>query len=107
MVQGALSSNRGPPGGGNINNQYSSNLEAEPDAFMEDDDNSDDDIGKPMKASLDYDSDEKNDEELMGGASTSQGHSELIDLGSSGTESTSSAPTQRRAAKIPKLSGPN
>jgi len=107
LVQGALSSNRGPPSGGpHMNSQYSSNLEQQPDAFLEDDDNSDEDIGKPMKG-LDYDSDDKNDEELMGGMSSAPAHSELIDLGSSGTESTTPGPTQRRAAKIPKLSGPN
>jgi hypothetical protein len=62
MVSGALTSNTGP--NRNMSHQqYSQNLEAEPEAFLEDDDNSDDDIGKPMNQGLDYDSDEKNDEE--------------------------------------------
>lgn len=56
---------------------YSQNLEAEPDAFMEDEDNSDEDIGK--STSLNYDSDEKNEEEIVDGGNGS----ELIDLGSS------------------------
>jgi len=99
MVQGAMSSNRGPPASGGMHSQYSSNLEAQPEAFMEDD-NSDEDIGKPN--TLDYDSGDGNDEELLGGTTT--GSSELIDLGSEGDQQ----PNQRKAAaKIPKLSGPH
>jgi hypothetical protein len=65
---------------------------------MEDDDNSDEDIGKHI--GLTYDSDDKNDEEVI---DSGEGN-ELIDLGS-GSQSTA---TQRKAAaKIPKLSGPN
>ena len=82
------SANR-PPG------DYSSNLESQPDAFLEDDDNSDEDVGKQTNT-LNFDDDDKaeEDEELV---PTSQ--SELIDLGK---------PTQRAkaAANIPKLSGP-
>ena len=49
---------------------------------MDDDDNSDDDIGKPINrpGGLDYDSDEKDDE--MGTAPTI-GQGELIELGDS------------------------
>jgi hypothetical protein len=73
---------------------YSSNLDQQPDAFMEDDD-SDDDIGKQKDdIDLNYDSDEKNDDEV--GTST-EGATELISLDSSDSG----------AAKIiPKLQGP-
>lgn len=65
---------------------------------MEDDENSDDDIGK--HAGLSYDSDEKNDDEVIDG-----GHaSELIDLNSG---SGSSGNQRKAAANIPRLSGPN
>lgn len=67
---------------------------------MEDDDNSDEDIGKQMPG-LSYDSDDKNeDEELVGSGNSGN---ELINLDSGDT----SGPSQRRAANIPKLSGPN
>jgi hypothetical protein len=74
---------------------------------LEDEDGSDDDIGKPMKSGLDYDSDEKNDEELLGGMGTSSAGatSELIDLGNSVSEPAQNA--RKAAAKIPKLSGPH
>ena len=55
-------------------------------------------IGKPMKAGLDYDSDDKNDEEVAVATATS----ELIDL--SGSSSTGDQ--RKSAAKIPKLSKP-
>jgi len=77
---------------------YSSNLEAQPDAFMEDDD-SDDDIGKQKDdIDLNYDSDEKqDDEDLIAVGGTTEGSSELISLDS----------TDSGAAKsIPKLQGP-
>ena len=69
---------------------------------MEDDDNSDDDIGKPMNQGLDYDSDEKNDEEA--GPNNTSHHSELIDLGNSNSQNTN---VRKSAASIPRLSGPN
>lgn len=82
---------------------YQSNLDSAPEAYLEGDD-SDEEIAKPAdKRPLSYDSDEKNDEELIGIStgddnSASKG-SELIDLGSS------SEPVV--AKKIPKLAGPN
>jgi hypothetical protein len=98
MVQGALAKSRAPPAI-NVPGDYSQNLEAQPDAFMEDDDNSDDDIGK--NTGLNYDSDEKNDEEQV---DTGSG-SELIDLG--GSSENSKLNQKKSAPKIPKLSGPN
>lgn len=100
MVSGAPTSNTGP--NRNMSSQqYSQNLEAEPEAFLEDDDNSDDDIGKPMGQGLDYDSDEKHDEEAS--PNINQNNSgELIDLGSSNSNSGS-----KMAKNIPRLSGPN
>ena len=60
---------------------YSSNLDQQPDAFMEDDD-SDDDIGKQKDdIDLNYDSDEKNDDDLIG--TSTEGGTELISLDSS------------------------
>jgi hypothetical protein len=88
---------------------YSANLDQQPEAFMAGDDDSDEDIGgKPEAADtkdsmgLDYDSDERNDEELVAVSGSTQSN-ELIDLGG-GSES---AGTQAKAASfIPKLSGP-
>jgi len=95
MVQGAMgNANIGGIGGG-APAGYTNDMDSQPEAFM-DDDNSDDDVGKPMNSGLAYDSDEK-DEEEMGGA----GGGELIDLG--GGDSS----TARAATHIPKLSGPN
>ena len=76
---------------------YSSNLEAQPEAFMEDDD-SDDDIGKLKdEVDLNYDSDEKADDDLIAVGGSSDGATELISLDS----------TDSGAAKsIPKLQGP-
>lgn len=81
---------------------YQSNLESAPEAYLEGDD-SDEETKPADKRPLSYDSDEKNDEELIGIStgednSSNQG-SELIDLGSS------DQPV--KAKKIPKLAGPN
>lgn len=66
---------------------------------MEDDD-SGDDIGKiGGDSGLNYDSDEKNDEESVSIGQSS----ELIDLGGSTSTNDSGS---RRATNIPKLSGP-
>jgi hypothetical protein len=87
---------------------YSSNLEAPPEAFMDPDgDDSDDDIGKPANADsnnvgLDYDSDERNDDELVAVSGSSTGN-ELIDLGGGGEDR---GRQSKAAANIPKLSGP-
>jgi len=63
---------------------------------MEEDENSDDDIGK---SGLNYDSDGKDDDEEL----VPSAQSELIDLhsGNSGNK------RGKAAANIPKLSGPN
>jgi len=61
---------------------------------MEGDDNSDEDIGKP-NLGLSYDSDEKNDEEIV---DSGNGSSELIDLGND--------KKNINYANIPRLSGP-
>lgn len=90
MVSGAITSNRPPA-------EYSQNLNAQPDGFMMDDDNSDEDIGKLNIGGNNFD--DKNDDELV---PTSSGNNELIDLGGS----TSVPPGRKAAAKIPKLSGP-
>ena len=65
---------------------------------MEDDDDSDDDVGKPALAnSQNINYDDKDDEEMMGvGSGDTQ--NELIDLGSGNSGG---------SKKIPKLSGPN
>lgn len=70
FVQGSIS---GPPArqaSGFGGHDYSANLDQQPEAFMAGDDDSDEDIGgKPAgpdaSEGLDYDSDEKNDEELV------------------------------------------
>jgi hypothetical protein len=87
---------------------YSSNLEAPPEAFMDPDgDDSDDDLGKPAgddtkdSVGLDYDSDDRNDDELVA-VSGSNPASELIDLGGSEDRGGQG----KAAANIPKLSGP-
>lgn len=82
------------------NSDYQQNLEDAPNSFMgnddDDDDNSDDDIGKAAGGSssgLNYDSDEKFDEE-------SGAQNELIDLGGG------SSGAARSAANIKPLKGP-
>jgi len=63
---------------------------------MEDDDDSDDDVGKPaLSNSQNINYDDKDDEEMLG-TQSSGGQNELIDLGSGGNSSQG----------IPKLSGP-
>lgn len=99
FVKGQFSSKQsGPPA--DVRNQYTTNLEATPDAYIGDDD-SDDDIGKPADLKtkdLDSDSDEKADEEMMKMTSGKDSSgSELIDLGES---------KPKAAQNIPKLSGP-
>jgi hypothetical protein len=76
---------------------YQSGLNNAPASFIEEDDDSDDDVGKPALGdakNIDYDSD-KGDEEML--ASSGAGSNELIDLGAS--DSTA-------AASIPKLNAP-
>lgn len=100
--------NRGNLGGNSNREQgyemgpgYTSNLEAQPDAFMEDDD-SDEDIGRQKDdIDLNYDSDEKNDEDLIGISKSTEGTTELISLDSSNSESSGKV-----AKNIPKLQGP-
>lgn len=74
---------------------------------MANDDDSDDDIGKPSgpasSEGLDYDSDEKNDDELVAVSGSTQ-QNELIDLSGGAESATSGA---KKATNIPKLSGPN
>lgn len=72
MVSGALSSNRGPPAANAPTGEYSQNLEAQIDAFLESDESSDDESGKNNN----NDEESKNEQEIdvIGG-------SELIDLG--------------------------
>jgi len=71
-------------------------------------DDSDEDIGKPAgvdtkdSVGLDYDSDERNDDELVA-VSGSNPSSELIDLGGGEDRGTQQ---RKAAANIPKLSGP-
>jgi len=68
MISGAMTSNAGAG-----RSDYQQNLESAPDSFMEEDDDSGDDVGKPINlgnsdsTGLNYDSDERNDEELAGG----------------------------------------
>lgn len=77
---------------------YQSGLNNAPASFIEEDDDSDDDVGRPAlgnEQNIDYDSD-KGDEEMVGvggGGATN----ELIDLG--GSES-------KAAPNIPKLNAP-
>lgn len=88
---------RGPP---QSHSNYQSGLNNAPASFIEEDDDSDDDVGKPSLGNtknIDYDSDDKGDEEMVGVGGVG-GANELIDLGG---DSTSSA-----ATSIPKLSGP-
>jgi len=99
IVSGVLTSSSSQRAQSQSHQGYGQNLEAAPDAFMEDDD-SGDDVGKlGGDSGLNYDSDDKNDEESVAVGQSS----ELIDLGGSSTTTDSS---QRRAANIPKLSGP-
>jgi hypothetical protein len=114
MVSGFVTDSRrtGPNGGGG-SGEYSSNLGAGPSAFMgAGGDDSDDDLGKPAAMSddddekagglgLDYDSDDKNEDEVTVNA----GSSELIDLG--GDDDAEIAVKPKAAAKIPKLSKHN
>ena len=102
-ISGGPSAGRGGPRA-----DYSSNLEAPPEAFMDPEgDDSDEDIGKPAgqdtkdSVGLDYDSDERNDDELVA-VSGSNPSSELIDLGGGEDRGRQS----KAAANIPKLSGP-
>jgi hypothetical protein len=73
------------------------------------DEDSDEDIGKPSgpdtanSEGLDYDSDEKNDEELVAVSGSTQSN-ELIDLSG---EAESVSGQAKKAANIPKLSGPS
>jgi hypothetical protein len=83
---------------------YQQNLDSAPEAYLEGDD-SDEETAKTNskdKRPLSYDSDEKNDDELIGISSgdDSKEASELIDLGSQSSEPVV-------AKKIPKLAGPN
>jgi len=85
---------------------YSGNLESAPDAYLQgddDEDSSDEEIAKGSgdKPKLDYDSDEKNDDEAMP-MSSEPGSSELIDLGGSSGNDASTG--QKKS--IPKLAGP-
>lgn len=101
LVSGVMTSSSSQRMAAAAGNQgYGQNLEAAPDAFMEDDDSGDDIGNKP--SGLNYDSDEHNDEENIAIAGQS---SELIDLGGSSSGSTTTDGS-RRAANIPKLSGP-
>jgi hypothetical protein len=102
--------NRGNLGGNSNNDQgfemgpgYSSNLDAQPEAFMEDDD-SDEDVGRQKDdIDLNYDSDEKsNDEDLIGISKSTEGTTELISLDGSSSGSGKSG----AAKNIPKLQGP-
>jgi hypothetical protein len=92
-----LSSNRGPNAG--IPSDYSQNLDAQPEAFDDDEDNSDDDIGKSSGLNFNDDDDKNDDEELI-----NAGNNELIELGSGNQDSQNQ---RKAAANIPKLSGPN
>jgi len=87
-----------PRGQPPAHSNYQSGLNNAPASFIEEDDDSDDDVGKPALGNaknIDYDSDDKGDEEMVGvGAG---GSNELIDLG--GSESTA-------APNIPRLSAP-
>ena len=73
------------------------------------DDDSDEDIGKPASADtkdsvgLDYDSDERNDEEIVAVTGSSASSNELIDLGGGSEPAGRQA---KAAANIPRLSGP-
>lgn len=72
-----------------------------------DGDDSDDDIGKPAggetkdSVGLDYDSDDRNDDELVA-VTGSNPNNELIDLGGADDRGRQA----KAAANIPKLSGP-
>merc|ERR1711862_820824 len=77
---------------------YQSGLNNAPASFIEEDDDSDDDVGKPALGNaknIDYDSDDKGEE--MVGVGGGGGANELIDLGSS---------ESKAAPNIPKLSAP-
>lgn len=90
--------------GGAARTDYSSNLEAPPDAFMDpDDDSEEEDVGKAgglggRQTALDYDSDENVEVE---GTTDASGSSELIDLGGDDEAGLGGA-----ASSIPKLSAP-
>ena len=68
---------------------------------MEDDDNSDDDIGKPGGLNYDDSDGKEDDEELVPNV-----QSELIDLNSN-SNNNAGKKKGKAAAHIPKLSGPN
>lgn len=104
MVQGVMStpSRRG----NNMPSGYSGNLESAPDAYLQGDESSDEELSSQNKGvekpKLDYDSDDKQDDEAAVPVSTEpeSAASELIDLGAP-AETTPSIPK-----KIPKLAGP-
>ena len=78
---------------------YQSGLNNAPASFGEEDDDSDEDVGKPALGNaknIDYDSDDKADEEMVG-VGGGGGANELIDLGGS---------ENKAAPIIPKLSAP-
>merc|ERR1711988_1472681 len=78
---------------------YQSGLNNAPASFIEEDDDSDDDVVKPALGNaknIDYDSDDKGDEEMVG-VGGGGGANELIDLGSS---------ESKAAPNIPKLNAP-
>jgi len=92
FVQNSISGGAPARPSGFGGHDYSANLDQQPEAFMAGgDDDSDEDIGKPAgpdttnSEGLDYDSDEKNDEELVAVSGSTQSN-ELIDL-SGGAES--------------------
>lgn len=100
MIGNVIPGNSGAPAG----QGYQQNLDSGPEAYLEGDD-SDEETAKTFndKRPLSYDSDEKNDEELIGistGEDNSNQGSELIDLASGSNEPVV-------AKKIPKLAGPN
>jgi len=103
-ISGGAPSSR--PAGGH---DYSANLDQQPEAFMAGDDDSDEDIGKPASADtkdslgLDYDSDERNDDEIVAVTGSSASSNELIDLGGGSEPAGRQA---KAAANIPRLSGP-
>ena len=88
-----------PRGQPPAHSNYQSGLSNAPASFIEEDDDSDDDVGKPSLGNtknIDYDSDDKGDEEMVGVGSSS-GANELIDLGGDSSAA---------ATNIPKLSAP-
>merc|ERR1712070_1084278 len=73
---------------------YQSGLNNAPASFIEEDDDSDDDVGKPALGdakNIDYDSDDKGDEEMVG-TGGGGGANELIDLGGSDSKAPANIP---------------